>query len=107
MSHRVERQQHCRPNGVTVKITALANILQRWRQALFNAPTTVPAVSTNLIRWAHSSRLCLKSWSSSISIAKDSNVCSLPCHTTVLAAASPIGGYYNKSKTVIENLKYI
>ena len=42
-----------------------------------------------------------------LSIAKGGIVCSLPCHTTVLAAANPIGGHYDKSKTVTKNLKYI
>jgi DNA helicase MCM8 len=41
----------------------------------------------------------------SISIAKGGIVCSLPCKTTVLAAANPVGGHYDKSKTVAENLK--
>lgn len=41
----------------------------------------------------------------SISIAKSGIVCSLPARTAVLAAANPVGGHYNKSKTVAENLK--
>jgi DNA helicase MCM8 len=41
-----------------------------------------------------------------ISIAKGGIVCTLPCKTTVLAAANPIGGHYDKSRTVAENLKY-
>ncbi|TRY63121.1 hypothetical protein TCAL_03630 [Tigriopus californicus] len=41
----------------------------------------------------------------SISIAKAGVVCSLPARTGVLAAANPVGGHYNKSKTVSENLK--
>ena len=40
-----------------------------------------------------------------ISIAKGGVVCTLPCRTTVLAAANPCGGHYDKSKTVSENLK--
>jgi len=32
-------------------------------------------------------------------------VCSLPARTGVLAAANPVGGHYNKAKTVSENLK--
>jgi DNA helicase MCM8 len=40
-----------------------------------------------------------------ISIAKGGVVCSLPCKTTVVAAANPCGGHYDKSKTVSENLK--
>jgi hypothetical protein len=32
-------------------------------------------------------------------------VCSLPARAGVLAAANPVGGHYNKSKTVAENLK--
>ena len=40
-----------------------------------------------------------------ISIAKGGIVCSLPARATVLAAANPAGGHYDKSKTVAENLK--
>lgn len=41
----------------------------------------------------------------SISIAKAGVVCSLPARTSILAAANPVGGHYNKAKTVSENLK--
>ncbi|KAI8613534.1 MCM2/3/5 family-domain-containing protein [Chytriomyces sp. MP71] len=41
----------------------------------------------------------------SISIAKAGMVCTLPARTSVIAAANPIGGHYNKAKTVSENLK--
>jgi len=41
----------------------------------------------------------------SISIAKAGIVCSLPARTSVLAAANPIGGHYDKTKTVGQNLK--
>lgn len=41
----------------------------------------------------------------SISIAKGGILCSLPARTSVIAAANPIGGHYNKAKTVSENLK--
>jgi DNA helicase MCM8 len=40
-----------------------------------------------------------------ISIAKGGVVCNLPCKTSVLAAANPCGGHYDKTKTVSENLK--
>ena len=30
---------------------------------------------------------------------------SLPARTSILAAANPVGGHYNKSKTVSENLR--
>ncbi len=40
-----------------------------------------------------------------ISIAKSGVVCSLPARTAILAAANPVGGHYNQSKTVAENLK--
>ncbi|KAK6099497.1 hypothetical protein MT418_000910 [Batrachochytrium dendrobatidis] len=41
----------------------------------------------------------------SISIAKAGIICSLPARTSVIAAANPVGGHYNKAKTVSENLK--
>ncbi|ELR17905.1 MCM8 protein [Acanthamoeba castellanii str. Neff] len=41
----------------------------------------------------------------SISIAKAGIVCSLPARTAVIAAANPVGGHYNRAKTVAENLK--
>ncbi|MGH0165350.1 UNVERIFIED_CONTAM: hypothetical protein FKN15_061757 [Acipenser sinensis] len=41
----------------------------------------------------------------SISLAKAGIVCSLPARTSVIAAANPVGGHYNKAKTVSENLK--
>ncbi|XP_074661306.1 DNA helicase MCM8-like [Tubulanus polymorphus] len=41
----------------------------------------------------------------SISIAKAGIVCSLPARSSILAAANPVGGHYNKAKTVSENLK--
>ena len=40
-----------------------------------------------------------------ISIAKAGIVCSLPARTSILAAANPVGGHYNKGRTVSENLK--
>ena len=40
----------------------------------------------------------------SVSVAKSGVVCSLPARTSILAAANPIGGRYDRSKTVIENL---
>lgn len=40
-----------------------------------------------------------------ISIAKAGIVCTLPARTSILAAANPIGGHYNRAKTVSENLK--
>lgn len=41
----------------------------------------------------------------SISVAKSGIVCSLPARTSIIAAANPVGGHYNKQKTVSENLK--
>ncbi|XP_069669025.1 DNA helicase MCM8 [Periplaneta americana] len=41
----------------------------------------------------------------SISIAKAGVVCSLPARTSILAAANPTGGHYNRAKTVSENLR--
>lgn len=40
-----------------------------------------------------------------ISIAKGGVICSLPCRTTIMAAANPIGGHYNCDKSVLDNLK--
>merc|ERR1719348_1027322 len=40
-----------------------------------------------------------------ISVAKAGVVCTMPARTAVLAAANPVGGHYNKGKTVAENLK--
>ncbi|XP_057704442.1 DNA helicase MCM8 [Corythoichthys intestinalis] len=41
----------------------------------------------------------------SVSLAKAGIVSSLPARTSVIAAANPIGGHYNRNKTVSENLK--
>ncbi|KAK2959519.1 putative DNA helicase MCM8 [Blattamonas nauphoetae] len=41
----------------------------------------------------------------SISIAKGGMVCSLSARTSVIAAANPVGGHYDRSRTVGENLK--
>lgn len=41
----------------------------------------------------------------SVSMAKAGVVCTLPARTSVIAAANPIGGHYNRGKTVSENLK--
>ncbi|GAB6026064.1 DNA replication licensing factor mcm8 [Chamberlinius hualienensis] len=40
-----------------------------------------------------------------ISIAKAGMSCTLPARTSILAAANPAEGHYNKAKTVSENLK--
>ncbi|GKB89574.1 probable DNA helicase MCM8 [Tanacetum coccineum] len=40
-----------------------------------------------------------------VSVAKAVLVASLSAQTTVLAAANPVGGHYNRAKTVNENLK--
>ena len=40
-----------------------------------------------------------------ISVAKAGIVCSLSARTAVLAAANPVSGHYNRSRTVCENLK--
>ncbi|XP_058823295.1 DNA helicase MCM8 [Topomyia yanbarensis] len=40
-----------------------------------------------------------------VSVAKAGVICSLPARTSILAAANPAGGHYDKSKTVTENLK--
>ncbi|KAF6215201.1 hypothetical protein GE061_009953 [Apolygus lucorum] len=40
-----------------------------------------------------------------LSVAKGGVVCTLPAHSTIIAAANPKGGHYNKAKSVVENLK--
>jgi DNA helicase MCM8 len=40
-----------------------------------------------------------------ISIAKAGIVCSLSAKAAIVAAANPVGGHYNRAKTVAENLK--
>lgn len=40
-----------------------------------------------------------------ISVCKAGVVCSMPARTAILAAANPVGGHYNRAKTVSENLK--
>lgn len=41
----------------------------------------------------------------SVSVAKAGLLCNLSARTSVLAAANPVGGHYDRSKTVCENLK--
>ncbi len=41
----------------------------------------------------------------SISVAKSGVVTSIKCRASVLAAANPVGGHYNRRKSVSENLK--
>lgn len=40
-----------------------------------------------------------------VSIAKSGILCSLPARTSILAAANPSDGHYNKSKTIAENVR--
>ncbi|XP_039311939.1 DNA helicase MCM8 isoform X5 [Solenopsis invicta] len=40
----------------------------------------------------------------SITVAKSGVICSLPARISIIAAANPIGGQYDKSKTITENL---
>lgn len=39
-----------------------------------------------------------------MTVAKSGVMCSLPARTSILAAANPVGGQYDKSKTMTENL---
>lgn len=41
---------------------------------------------------------------SSVSVAKSGIICSLPARTSIVAAANPIGGKYNRGKSFTENL---
>lgn len=41
----------------------------------------------------------------SVSVAKAGVLCALPARTTILAAANPSGGHYDKGRTVSENLR--
>ncbi|XP_053622014.1 DNA helicase MCM8 [Plodia interpunctella] len=54
---------------------------------------------------AHHSSLLEAMEQRRVSIAKGGIVCSLAARATVLAAANPAGGSYNRAKTVAENLK--
>lgn len=40
-----------------------------------------------------------------VSVAKAGILCALPARTCILAAANPVGGHYDRAKTVAENLK--
>ncbi|KAJ2999663.1 DNA replication licensing factor mcm8 [Globomyces sp. JEL0801] len=40
-----------------------------------------------------------------IAVSKNGFLCSMPCRTSVVAAANPTGGHYDKTKTIVENLK--
>ena len=40
-----------------------------------------------------------------ISITKSGIIANLPARTSILAAANPVGGHYNRAKSVSENLK--
>ncbi|RVE46463.1 hypothetical protein evm_008873 [Chilo suppressalis] len=54
---------------------------------------------------AHHSSLLEAMEQRRVSVAKAGVVCSLSARATVLAAANPAGGSYNRAKTVAENLK--
>jgi DNA helicase MCM8 len=40
-----------------------------------------------------------------VSVAKAGLVASLPARTAIMAAANPVEGHYNRSKSIAENLK--
>lgn len=40
-----------------------------------------------------------------VNVAKAGVVCTLPARTSIVAAANPVGGHYNKGKSVVDNLK--
>ena len=40
-----------------------------------------------------------------VSVAKAGIVCTLSARVSILAAANPSGGHYNRGKTVAENIK--
>ncbi|XP_045484523.1 DNA helicase MCM8 [Pieris rapae] len=54
---------------------------------------------------AHHSSLLEAMEQGRVSVAKGGVVCTLPARATVLAAANPAAGSYNRAKTVAENLK--
>ncbi|CAK1540076.1 unnamed protein product [Leptosia nina] len=54
---------------------------------------------------AHHSSLLEAMEQGRVSVAKGGVVCALPARATVLAAANPSAGSYNRAKTVAENLK--
>lgn len=59
------------------------------------------------IRYEHVKAPRLKNplLNSIFSLAKSGVVCSLPARTSIIAAANPVGGHYDRSKTVFENIK--
>ena len=59
-----------------------------------------------VLSFIYSFNVCLQE-QQTISIAKAGIICSLPARTSILAAANPAGGHYNKAKTVSENLKWV
>ena len=81
----------------------------------------VSVALTNLTRWASTTRRCLRPWSSrALALPRRVRrtnclkkcassllgiVCNLNARTSVIAAANPSGGHYNRSRSVSENLK--
>ncbi len=41
----------------------------------------------------------------SVNVAKAGVICTLPARTSVVAAANPVGGHYNRAKSIVDNLK--
>ncbi|KAJ7321481.1 DNA replication licensing factor mcm8 [Desmophyllum pertusum] len=57
----------------------------------------------NLTKWEISIKPCWKQWNSKVLVLQ--KLALFAARTSILAAANPVGGHYNKAKTVSENLK--
>ena len=60
---------------------------------------------TSLIRWEVKQVLLEAMEQQTVSIAKAGILCTLSSRVSIVAAANPSGGHYNRGKTVSENIK--